>query len=320
MNDSNASHNTGYINRRKPTLSHRIEYAATRLVVAALRLLGWRTASSIGGRLARLAYWPLGIRRGVTTRQIAAAFPEKPPDEVKRIAMASYDSLGRTSIETAILPGTKASEILSRIERVDGWEHVERTLAEGRGLIIVTGHIGNWEIGGAYMAARGIAFDAVARGMANPIFEKWVNRTRSDIGMEVIHDQDAVRRTPRSLRANRAVAFVSDHDALSLASTYVPFFGRPARTPRGPGVFALRFEAPILFMVCIRMPSGRYVIFVEPIEIAPSGNREADVDAIMLRFTELLEEKVREYPEQYFWQHRRWRRQPPDTPPHLREP
>jgi len=70
----------------------------------------------------------------------------------------------------------------------------------------------------------------------------------------------------------------------------------------------------------VRQPSGRYAFLVEPVEITPTGDREHDVDAIVLRYTQMLEERVREYPDQYFWQHRRWRRQPPDTPPHLREP
>jgi len=156
--------------------------------------------------------------------------------------------------------------------------------------------------------------------MSNPIFEAYVNRTRRQIGMEVIHDRDAVRRTPRSLRENRAVAFVADHDALGLASTFVPFFGRPAKTPRGAAVFALRFGAPVLFIVSVRQPSGRYALLIDPVEVPLTGDREADVDAIVLRFTQMLEERIREYPEQYFWQHRRWRRQPPDTPAHLREP
>ncbi len=306
--------------QRKATLAHRLEYAATRVLVGALGLLGWQAASWIGSRIARLAYRPLGIRRGVTTRQIAAAFPELAAAEVEDIAVRSYESLGRTSVETAILPGTPRGEILDRIESVEGWQHVEDALAGGRGLIIVTGHIGNWEFGGSYLAARGLALDAVARGMANPVFEDYVNRTRHQIGMEVIHDRDAVRRTPRSLRANRAVAFVSDHDALGLASTFVPFFGRPAKTPRGPAVFALRFGAPILFMAAVRLPSRRYKLMIEPVQVARTGDREADVDAIVLRFTILLENVIREYPDQYFWQHRRWRRQPPDTPPHLREP
>lgn len=304
----------------RPTLSHRLEYAATRGAVAALRLLGWRGASAVGGRLARLAYRPFGIRAGVVERQIAAAFPDLTPEQVRDMAARSYDSLGRTSVEAAILPGTTREGVLARVERVTGWEHVEAALALGKGIIAVTGHLGNWELGGAYMAARGVAIDAVARGAANKLFEAYVTRTRQEIGMEVIHDKDAVRRTPRSLRENRMVAFVSDHDALGLASTFVPFFGRPAKTPRGPAVFALRFGAPVLFIVVLRQPSGRYLVHIEPVEVAPTGDREADVDAIVLRFTQMLEDKVREYPEQYFWQHRRWRRQPPDTPPHLREP
>jgi KDO2-lipid IV(A) lauroyltransferase len=319
---------TGYIPARMsdasaprvPTLSHRLEYYGTRAAVAALHLVGWRAASWFGGRLARLAYKPFGIRRGVVERQIAAAFPELSPETVSDLAGRSYESLGRTSIETAVLPGTSREDILARVERVVGWEHVEAAQALGKGTILVTGHLGNWEFGGAYFAARGVPLDVVARGMANPIFEAYVNETRHRIGMEVIHDREAVRRTPRSLRENRAVAFVSDHDALGLASTFVPFFGRPAKTPRGPAVFALRFDAPVLFIAVVRQPSGRYAIFVEPVKIERTGDREADVDAIVLRFTQMLEDKIREYPDQYFWQHRRWRRQPPDTPPHLREP
>jgi KDO2-lipid IV(A) lauroyltransferase len=305
---------------KRATVSHRLEYAATRVAVFALRLLGWRGASWVGGLLGRLVYRPIGIRAGVVERQIAAAFPEFSPARVIEVARRSYDSLGRTSIETAVLPGTTAQAVRDRVERVVGWELVEAAMAEGNGLLIVTGHLGNWEFGGAYFAARGIPIDVVARGMANPIFDAYLTRTRRQIGMEVIHDKDAVRRTPRSLRENRAIAFVSDHDALGLASTFVPFFGRPAKTPRGPAVFALRFAAPTVFVAVVRQPSGRYAILIEPVEVQHTGDREADIDAIVLRYTQILERLVREYPEQYFWQHRRWRRQPPDTPPHLREP
>lgn len=289
-------------------------------MVGLLRLLGWRGASWVGGRLARLAYKPIGIRRGVVERQIAAAFPDLPSDQVRDLSASSYESLGRTSIETAIMPGTSREQVLDRVQRVDGWEHVERGLAAGKGIILVTGHLGNWEFGGAYFAARGVPIDVVARGMANPIFEAYVGRTRRKIGMEVIHDKDAVRRTPRSLRDNRCVAFVSDHDALGLASTFVPFFGRPAKTPRGPAVFALRFDVPVLFVAIVREAGGKYAVLIDPVPVHPTGDREADVDAIVLAYTQMLEAYVRRYPAQYFWQHRRWRRQPPDTPPHLREP
>src|SRR5688572_32839328 len=138
--------------------------------------------------------------------------------------------------------------------------------------------------------------------------------------MTVVHDSEAVKRTPRALREGRAVGFVADQGVLGLASTYVNFFGRPAKTPRGAAVFALRFNAPVLFFDALRQPDGSYQVIIEPVEAPVTGDREADVDAIITRFTELLEKWVRRVPAQYFWQHRRWKRQPPDTPLELRDP
>ena len=82
----------------------------------------------------------------------------------------------------------------------------------------------------------------------------------------------------------------------------------------------MRFNAPVLFVDALRQPNAKYRVIIEPVEITPTGDRETDVDAIVMRFTVLLEKWVRLVPEQYFWQHRRWKRQPPDTPPELRDP
>ena len=107
---------------------------------------------------------------------------------------------------------------------------------------------------------------------------------------------------------------------LGLASSFVPFFGKPAKTPRGFAVFALRLDVPVCFIDALRLPSGKFRIIIEPIEAPRSGDRETDVDALVLRYSEVLERWVRQYPEQYFWQHRRWRRQPAETPVELRDP
>jgi len=305
---------------RVPTTSHRVEYAATRAAVAALKLVSWRVASTIGAALGRLAYWPIGIRSGVTRRQIAAAFPDRTAAEVETLARSAYANLGRSFIEAAIFPGTTRDDLQQRFERIVGWHHLESAMAQGKGVIIVTGHLGNWELAGALVAARGVPLDVVARGMANPLMEAYVLRTREASGMQVVHDADAVRKTPRALREGRVVAMLSDHDALGLASTFVPFFGRPAKTPRGPAVFALRLGVPLVFVAAVRETSGRYSLLVEPVPVTETGDREADVDAIVLQYTRQLEAMIRRYPDQYFWQHRRWRRQPPNTPAHLQEP
>jgi KDO2-lipid IV(A) lauroyltransferase len=304
----------------KPTLAQRFEYYSLRGLIRALGTLEWETACRIGARLGAAGYSPFRIRRKVAERQIAGAFPEKTAEEVQRIARASFEHLGRTAIETALLPGLGDGGVLGMVERVDGWENVERARAKGRGMVIVAGHHGNWELLGAYIAARGIPIEVIARGMGNPLFGDYINEIRTGLGMEVMHDSDAVKRTPRALRAGRAVGFLSDQGVKGLASTYVTFLGRPAKTPRGAAVFALRFNAPVFFVDGLRQPSGKYRVIVEPVEVPVTGNRETDVDAIVIRFTELLEKWVRQVPEQYFWQHRRWRRQPPDTPAALRDP
>jgi KDO2-lipid IV(A) lauroyltransferase len=305
---------------RKPTAAHRAEYYAMRATIAALRALPWNIACKIGERLGELGYRPLGIRKRVVEKQVAAAFPELNHDAVVDLARESYRHLGRAFIETALLDAVGRQGVLDLVELVQGWEIVEDVMAKGRGAVLVTGHIGNWELAGAYVAARGIPLDAIVRGMANPLFDTYVNKARDAVGMTVVHDQDAVRRTPRSLRAGRAVAFVADQGVLGLASTYVPFFGRPAKTPRGAAVFALRFEVPVIFVVALRQPNGRFRVVVERIEARRTGNMDRDVDAIVASFTQHLEKRVRAVPAQYFWQHRRWRRQPPDTPPELRDP
>jgi Kdo2-lipid IVA lauroyltransferase/acyltransferase len=305
---------------RRPTASHRAEYAALRVAIAAFRRMGIRVAGSIGARIGALGYKPIGVRRDVVLRQVAAAFPELSRSDVERIARAAYAHLGRTTIETALLPGFDRGKLLALFERVDGWELVEERLALGKGLIIVTGHIGNWELGGAYFTARGLPLAAVARHMANPLFDRYLTSTRRRVGMEVVHDESAVRRVPRVLRDGGTVAFLVDQGVVGLASTWVPFFGRMAKTPRGPAVFALRLGAPVVFAAAIRQPSGRYVLSFEPIEVRSTGDREADVDRIVADYTAVLERWVRRTPEQYFWHHRRWKHQRPGTPAELGEP
>ncbi|MEP6493138.1 MAG: lysophospholipid acyltransferase family protein [bacterium] len=303
-----------------PTFAHRAEYAALRSAVAAMERLSFTRAGRIGERIGSLGYAPLGIRRAVVARQLQAAFPDRTPADIERIARAAYAHLGRTAIETAILPSYSSAQIIGLFENVNGWNIVEERLARGKGLILVTGHLGNWELGGAYLAARGLQIDAVARHMANPLFDRYLTSTRQRIGMSVVHDEDAVRRVPRALRSGRAVAFLVDQGAVGLASTWVKFFGRYAKTPRGPAVFALRLGAPVVFGAAVRQPSGRYQLSFEPIEVAETGDREADVDRIVAEYTSVLERWIRATPEQYFWHHRRWKHQRPGTPPELGDP
>ncbi|MGI8499402.1 MAG: lysophospholipid acyltransferase family protein [Gemmatimonadaceae bacterium] len=305
---------------REPTIADRAEYLALRGVVGALGWLPGHVADGLGSRIGALGYRPLAVRRLVVERQIAAAFPGLDSREVQRIARDAYAHLGRVTIETALLHRRGLHGVLDMVEQVDGWAVIEAALALGRGVILVTGHFGNWELAAAYVAARGVAIDVVVRGMNNPLFDGYLTRTRSRLGMAVVHDQVAVRHAMRSLRANRAVGFVIDQGVLHLASTYVPFFGRPAKTPRGPAVFAMRWGVPVVFGVARREPSGRYRIAIEAIPAPEWSDRERAVEELVRGYTGALERWVRRSPEQYFWHHRRWKWQPAETPPEQRDP
>jgi Kdo2-lipid IVA lauroyltransferase/acyltransferase len=302
------------------TLSHYAQYYGLRGAVGVLRRLSMRRAGDIGERIGALGYAPLGIRRAVVERQVRAAFPGLAEPEVLRIARESYASLGRTSIETAVLPSFSRDEVLAMFEEVEGWDIVDRAQRAGQGILFVTGHLGNWELGGSFLAARGVPLEAVARRMENPLFDRYLTETRRRIGMTVIHDADAVRRVPRATREGHAVAFLVDQGAAGLASTWVPFFGRLAKTPRGPAVFALRLDAPVVFGCAVRRKSGLYGMHFEEVQVMRTGDREKDVDAIVAAYTSTLERWVRRYPEQYFWHHRRWKHQQPGTPPELGDP
>jgi KDO2-lipid IV(A) lauroyltransferase len=293
------------------TIADAIEYGAARAAVAILGLMSWDRAVSVGAQIAAFGYRPLGIRRRVVETQIATAFPEWTHERVLQVARASYENLGRTSAEAALLPTLTPERVISMFDGQGDWDVLARAHAAGKGVIVVTGHIGNWELAGSYIAARGIPIEGVTRRMTNPIFDRYLTSTREKAGLAVIADSDAVRRIPRALRAGHVVAMVADQGTKGMASTFVPFFGRLAKTPRGPGVFALRAGVPVLAGTAVRLPGGTYRALVEPVEVVATGDRERDVDAVVARYTAVLERWVRAYPEQYLWHHRRWRRSPP---------
>lgn len=299
--------------------SHRAEYFAMLGAIRALRLVPLSWARRIGA-LFGLTTYVLGIRRQVVLQQLAMAFPDHNPRSVRHLARRAYAHLGRMTVETALLPYLGRKGILDMVESTEGFEAIEAAFRAGRGVVLITGHLGNWELAGSYVAARGLPIEVIVRGMSNKLVEAYVNQTRHRAGMQVVLDRDAVRRVPRAFREGHGVAFVADQGVLRLASTFVPFFGRLAKTPRGPAVFALRFELPAFFVALVRTESQRYRWVSTPVEVASTGNREADVDAMVAAYTRILEDWVRRYPDQYFWHHRRWRRQPDDSTAELSDP
>lgn len=302
------------MSRRSRSLRHRVEYGLVRTIQGLERVVGSRVAGALVAGAARLAYRPLGIRRDLVEDHLRRAFPDRGEGWVRRTAAASYAHLGREGLSLLRLYRLGPEDVRRETRVLEGLEELRAAVEGGTGAVVVTGHFGNWEIGGAAVAARGIPLDVVVQRQANPLFDRLINEARARLGMRVIYRGRASKDALRGLRAARVVAIVADQDARA-AGVFVPFFGRPASTFRGPAVLALRSGAPLFIATAVRAPDGGCDVRMRRIPDPPPGDPEARALALTAAHVLALEEAVRARPEQYFWHHRRWKTAPPEGAP-----
>ncbi|HEX6745879.1 MAG TPA: lysophospholipid acyltransferase family protein [Longimicrobium sp.] len=291
------------------TAAHRVEYALARTLETAVATLPERAADAVGRRIGRMVY-RLGIRRKVVEENLRMAFPEKDEAWIHATARAAYEHLGRESAAILRLSRLDRQAIVDRTVPV-GWDELQEALAEGKGVILVTGHYGNWEIAAATVAARGTPISAIVRRQGNLLVDARLDDLRRNLGVETVTQREAPSRVPRLLRKNRVIGIVGDQDARR-AGVFVPFFGRPASTHRGPALFALKLGAPVFACVARRLPGRevRYEVSGQRVPVVRTGDLEADVQALTAELAARLEGEVRKAPEQYFWFHRRWKSSP----------
>ena len=221
--------------------------------------------------------------------------------------------MGQETLALASLLRGGLDEVRSRIEDFDGLDELRRALAEGHGVVIVSGHFGNWELAGSTLPAFGFPTDAVMQKLKNPRLTALIRETRTRLGMGLINRVDAWEPMMESLSRGRVVAFVADQDARH-RGVFVPFFGRPASTHRSPALLALRAGAPFFVGGVVRTESGRYHAWAIRLEPGANLSIRGQVEHLTREWTTELERRVRLYPEQYFWHHKRWKTTPPGTP------
>jgi len=296
---------------------HRAEYALLRGVEIGLAAMPSGAAAGVGAAIGSLVRRPLGIRRGVVVENLRRAFPDATPEWIGETAAAAYRHLGREAATLLRLGSLDTAAIRSLTILTDGFSAaLAEARAGGSGLIFVTGHYGNWEIGAAGLAARGFPLTAIAKSMANPLVDRRVVEARRALGIETVGIREATRRVPRALAAGSVVGIVADQDARR-TGVRVPFFGIPASSHRGPALFALRTGAPLFAAISRRLPDGRYLVDAHPIDTSRTGDHEGDVFRITADLAASLEREVRADPTQYFWFHKRWKTAPPEEPASL---
>lgn len=297
-----------------PTLMHWVVYGAYRVVTALLSWLPERLSDGFALALGYGVHAVFPIRKADVLDHLKLAFPES--SHAWRVATArrSFVHFVRETVQTLWLTRRGLDLIRERTEVV-GLEEVRRAVEEGRGALVLTGHLGNWEIGVASVSARGLGTDVVAHRQTNPLFDEYWIRVRESLRLRTLVKNDAFGLIPRSLDEGRMVALVADQN-LRARGVFVDFFGKLASTAKGPALFALRRGASIFLGVALRQPGWppRYRLQMDEIEIPVEGSREERVRELTQRHVKVLEDWIRKAPDQYFWMHRRWKTQPADDP------
>ena len=274
------------------------------IIGAVLMVMPLKIMYLIAELLGLLTFHVIRMRRDVTMENLRNAFGDEYGEkELRKIACRAYVNIGKTFIEMLVI-SKFAGHMLDMVDMPD-LHILKRIIKKGRGIIFVACHFGNWELVGASLVASGIPMIGVGKRQSNPYVDRLINRTRENLGMKVITPGASIKHLVGTLRKNAAIGLVSDQDA-GRDGIFVDFFGRKASTPRGAAQLALKYKAPIVVLMTLRTGNGTYRNIIKEVKI----DDEDTVESVTQRYTKVMEEIIRQYPEQYFWMHRRWKTVP----------
>jgi Kdo2-lipid IVA lauroyltransferase/acyltransferase len=289
-----------------------VEFAFVWLFVHLMRLLPRRAARAVGAGIAGVAFYGLGRLRRVGVLNLRLAFPEMPEAGRERILRSVYRNLGALLAEFCLMP-RYTPEVASRFIRYEGLENYLAARERGKGVLVLTGHLGAWELSSFYHSLMGMPMGMVIRRLDNPLVDAFVNKIRCQHGNRVIHKDDFARGLIASMRAGETVGILMDTNMTPPQGVFVPFFGVQACTASGMARIALKTGAAVVPGFLLWEESERkYVLrFGKELEVVHSGDAERDAVTNTASFTAAIEGMIRQYPEQWLWMHRRWKTRPP---------
>src|SRR5438093_8501168 len=294
-----------------------LEYLALRAAFGALAALPLGAALGVGELAALVAYLLDRRHRRVGMRNLEIAFPEKPLRERRRILRASLLNLGRMAAELAHLPRLSAERLRDMVRFVDEeWWREAVSWERSTGVLVLSGHFGNWELLVFAHGMRGHPVHMVHRTIANPLLDRWLNALRARAGTRTIRKRHAARAVLAALHERGLLVLPFDQNSTRGLGVFVDFFGVPASTNAGLARIALRTDAPIVPAFIVREGrSARHRVHVLPIlQVERTGDPAEDVRRNTQRFSAVFEDMVRRHPEQWLWMHKRWKTRPPGAP------
>jgi KDO2-lipid IV(A) lauroyltransferase len=288
------------------------------LVVGVARSLGWLPrglARRFSGLLALAVFWLHGRLRRVGVRNLQLALPELGEREQMRILQGVYRHLGWQLVEFCRMP-RYTPENLRNWARTEGLEHYLAAQARGKGVLVITGHLGAWELSSFYHSLMGYPMSMVIRRLDNRRLDAFVNGIRCLHGNQVLHKDDFGRGLLTAMREGRTVGILMDTNMTPPQGAFVDFFGHQACAATGLAHVARKTGAAVLpgFMLW-EQSEKKYVLHFGPeVEIPHTGDVAADILEGTQRCTHAIEGWIRRYPDQWLWIHRRWKTRPAGEP------
>ena len=278
-----------------------LSYLACRTPRKLLLAVGW-----VLGNLYYLLI-PKMRRRAVEQMMPALRIDER---TAKKLVRASFINMARNVLDILAMPMLNEQNLSDYIE-IDHLERMEEALAEGRGVVVLTGHIGCWEWLSAAFTLNGMPVSAIAKPQPNIQYTRVLDDLRATIHVEIFsRGTSELLAAARALKSGRILGFLADQDG-GPGGAFIDFFGRPAATPLGPAVFSRKFKSPVLPAFILRQPSGKHKVVIGEIMRCPkTGDTDRDLYEFTVQMTAIVERIIRENPTQWIWFQRRWNTAP----------
>ncbi len=288
-------------------MKNTLEYIFFFLFAKLFQVLGLKISRRLASLVALIFYYIVPIRKSTVIKNLRIAFPEYSNEKIKEISFKVYKSFSIFFIEILVFPKLNNKKIESEIEFSDP-DLVIKKFNEGKGLIILSAHFGNWELIPPAIGARlGINGLTIVKPLRNPYVDKWMNHLRTRFGNEVIPLGISLRKTYQSLKEKKMIGIAADQRGPE-EGVRVKFFNTEVPVYSGPSVLSLKTGAPILSLLAVRQKDYKYKIIVKEIDKnSLSENFDDSVIELTQRHTLHLQNMIKKYPEQWFWMHKKWK-------------
>lgn len=285
----------------------KLEYGALRFLCAVLLSLSHRGLQRFTRVIADFSFYILRVRRNIAEDNLRKAFPDKSGKWIRAVARQSQYNLFLSLFEFFYMEGMSKDAIKNHCT-ISNPELVHSTINRGKGIIFMTGHFGNWELlATATMLHINSSGLIIVKKQKNHFLDKLINDIRTKHTNRIVYMKESVREIVKTLGRNGIVAMIADQSA-PRDSVYVPFFGREVATYAGPAYFALRTGAPIVMGLSICRPDGGYEAVFEEIKTDDLDEASKEnIKELTARHTAVLEKFIRQNPDHWLWQHKRWK-------------